>query len=252
MLDKTLAEVPANKKEQALVALGITKINEREDFNAYVEEIVSHLTPVDGSDWTEEEKAKFHDEIFRLRKDMSALAKSMGKDTKSCLTYYLGSYKKSDAYRMLKTVCAEERNEKEELFSHGVDSCAVCGDGGSLLICDGCEGEYHMGCLRPPLSSVPEGEWECDECVDKRLLKAREYIMVNSKLYEPVRSNGTKRKSEEISNDDNDTENDIASDGMILRPSVSILAEIKKFSCRINAVFTPAEVTTTNEVKSDE
>jgi hypothetical protein len=262
MLEKVLQEkVPHNKKEQALVAVGRMGLNKQQDFTPNMAEILSHFNPVDGSDWTDAEKAKFHVEIFRLRKDMSALSTSMGKDIKSCYTYYLGTYKKSDAYRLLKTVCADERHDQAALNAHGVDACAVCGDGGSLLICDGCEGEYHMGCLRPPLSCVPEGHWECDECVDKRLLKAREYIITNSQLYEPMYSNGNKRKSEEISNDRSDTEDEMLADaiilrptspilgdtedemladGMILRPTSPVLAEIKKFARHIDAVFAPA------------
>lgn len=256
MLETVLEKkVPPNKKEQALVALGLLGLNEKEDLTPNMAKILSHLNPIDGSDWTEEEKAKFHVEIFRLRKDMSALSKSMGKDVKSCLTYYLGTYKKSDAYRRLKTVCADERNEKVLLNVHGVDACAVCGDGGSLLICDGCEGEYHLGCLRPALSGVPEGYWECDECLDKRLLKAREYVITESQLYERISSNGKKRTSEEISNDGNDTEDEVA-DGMILRPSSPVLAEIKRFARRIDAVFSPtgngAPGAPTHPVKSDE
>jgi len=27
-----------------------------------------------------------------------------------------------------------------------------------------CERPFHLGCLSPPLTSVPEGEWFCDEC----------------------------------------------------------------------------------------
>ena len=49
--------------------------------------------------------------------------------------------------------------------------CVVCGDGGEaagnqILICDGvgCDQPYHMRCLRPPLLSVPVGDWYCPRC----------------------------------------------------------------------------------------
>jgi hypothetical protein len=52
----------------------------------------------------------------------------MNKSINSCLKYYLSTFKKSDDYRLLKTVCAEERADKlvasEE---HGLDACGVCG-----------------------------------------------------------------------------------------------------------------------------
>lgn len=236
MLDGLLTKnVPANKKEQALVALGLMGLNEKEDAIPNITEILSRLQPVDGSDWTNEEKEKFSKEIFRLRKDMTALSKRMGKDLKSCLTYYLGTFKKSDSYRLLKTVCADERFERSATNVHGVDACAVCGEGGSLLICDGCEGEYHMGCLRPALSAVPEGYWECDECVDKKLLKAREYVITQTRLYEPVIRK--LQKADETSNNRNGTDDEHVEDGTILRPSPKVLAEIKKFAVQIDNIF---------------
>ncbi len=27
-----------------------------------------------------------------------------------------------------------------------------------------CDGPYHLGCLQPPLSAVPDGEWFCPQC----------------------------------------------------------------------------------------
>lgn len=235
MLETLLAEqVPPNKKEQALVTLGLIGLNSKDDSIPNITEILSQLKAVDGSDWSADEKEKFHTQIFRVRKDMSALAKILGKDIKSCLTYYLGTFKKSNHYRLLKTVCTEERIEKTTSNIHGVDACAICGDGGSLLICDGCEGEYHMSCLRPKLVAVPEGYWECDECVDKRLLKARDYIITHSKLYEPYQGNDQKRKADDMSSNG---DGEIAEDDIILRPSPAVLAAIKTFACQIDSIF---------------
>lgn len=130
-------KVPYNKKEEALAIIhangyALTNMNE----------IISKINPMDGSDWTKQEKEKFTTEIFRLRKDMRALSRTIQKDMKCCLAYYLGTFKKSSDYRLLKTVCVDERIEKSLASVHGSDACAICGDGGSLLICDGCEGEY--------------------------------------------------------------------------------------------------------------
>ncbi|OCH96269.1 RCC1/BLIP-II protein [Obba rivulosa] len=48
------------------------------------------------------------------------------------------------------------------------DACVVCGkdngDDDPLLECEKCDYPYHLKCLDPPLSEVPEGEWFCPEC----------------------------------------------------------------------------------------
>jgi len=51
------------------------------------------------------------------------------------------------------------------------DTCAACwhaawAPGNEILLCDGpgCEKAYHLGCLRPPLKRVPEGDWLCPSC----------------------------------------------------------------------------------------
>jgi hypothetical protein len=47
------------------------------------------------------------------------------------------------------------------------DICAICADGGKLIVCDGCEKSYHNHCLDPPLDEVPEGDWFCSQCNKK-------------------------------------------------------------------------------------
>jgi hypothetical protein len=45
--------------------------------------------------------------------------------------------------------------------------CAACGgkhSPDSVILCDGCDAEWHMSCLRPPLSAVPSGSWFCPHC----------------------------------------------------------------------------------------
>lgn len=123
-----------------------------EDFKIALKE----LKPTDGSDWDSEKRKAFTNEIFRSRKGMEYVCEKLDAPIKTCLAYYYGSFKASEDYRLLKTVCCEERECRLEELEHGVDACTICGDGGSLLICDGCEKEYHMGCVKPPLAKVPE------------------------------------------------------------------------------------------------
>ncbi|NXX94803.1 AIRE regulator, partial [Centropus bengalensis] len=51
------------------------------------------------------------------------------------------------------------------LQAENEDECAVCGDGGELICCDGCPRAFHLACLVPPLPHVPSGMWRCASCV---------------------------------------------------------------------------------------
>lgn len=44
-----------------------------------------------------------------------------------------------------------EKGDKEEL----------------LLLCDGCDTGYHTYCHKPKMSTVPDGEWFCANCIFK-------------------------------------------------------------------------------------
>ena len=51
-----------------------------------------------------------------------------------------------------------------------VDSyiCRICSRGDEddkLLLCDGCDDNYHIFCLLPPLPEIPQGIWRCPKCV---------------------------------------------------------------------------------------
>jgi len=57
----------------------------------------------------------------------------------------------------------QELEEQDEL-------CKVCGkdpQAGTMLECDACLCGFHLHCLDPPLSSVPDGDWLCTTCAEK-------------------------------------------------------------------------------------
>jgi len=49
------------------------------------------------------------------------------------------------------------------------DKCKICGtdeNPAALLLCDSCDGGYHIYCLQPHLCSVPDGNWYCSACLE--------------------------------------------------------------------------------------
>ena len=63
----------------------------------------------------------------------------------------------------------EESSEDEEQ-----GACVRCGSAedepgfNDILLCDACDAGYHMRCLRPPLETVPPGDWFCWQCAAYR------------------------------------------------------------------------------------
>lgn len=63
------------------------------------------------------------------------------------------------------------------LDDDSIEICVFCGcrkcfgkhDSANILVCDGCEDEWHIYCLNPPLSAVPKSsEWHCQKCIARR------------------------------------------------------------------------------------
>ena len=50
-----------------------------------------------------------------------------------------------------------------------MEFCRVCKDGGELLCCASCTSAYHIHCLNPPLTEIPDGDWKCPRCSAKPL-----------------------------------------------------------------------------------
>ncbi|KAM6214379.1 PHD finger protein 21B isoform 2-T2 [Rhynchocyon petersi] len=49
--------------------------------------------------------------------------------------------------------------------------CGACKRGANLQSCATCPAAYHLGCLDPPLKTVPKGVWVCPQCQQKALKK---------------------------------------------------------------------------------
>jgi len=228
--------VPQNKREKAMQLL--------HDKNYSVVKTTDFINQIDQSNvssWSSNDIKKFHAEIFRCRKNFKALSQSMGnKEMGDIIAYYLGHYKKSEDYRLLKTVRMEERIEKAQQPNHDADHCVICGEGGNLLICDGCESEWHMECTKPALKTVPEGHWECDVCIDRKFLEARKRIL------QDMKSNASSvRKLEKIKELELPHRADIRTDGSEeteIGTHFNTIEAIKAFSRNIDSILTKPSI----------
>ena len=53
-------------------------------------------------------------------------------------------------------------------LSYEDSGCRVCSaqtHPEKILLCDGCDAQYHTFCLTPQLQHVPAGDWYCPDCV---------------------------------------------------------------------------------------
>mmetsp|Transcript_17228 Transcript_17228/g.24388 ORF Transcript_17228/g.24388 Transcript_17228/m.24388 type:complete len:118 (-) Transcript_17228:660-1013(-) len=76
-------------------------------------------------------------------------------------------------------------------------SCIACHgkyDPNTVLLCDSCDSECHMGCLDPPLVAVPKGEWYCQRCVAEGKDHKNEKIIQFSNYYNYEQGNAKKER----------------------------------------------------------
>ena len=59
------------------------------------------------------------------------------------------------------------KKTKREKEKTNRESCAICRDGGDLLLCDNCPKSFHMECLKLKKEDIPEGSWYCPTCLPK-------------------------------------------------------------------------------------
>ena len=103
-------------------------------------------------------------------------AKAGGASERNITTLVGMGFQREDAAHALVGSGNDVQWAANRLFDGGVGDggdggngkgCVVCNehtDEHKLLICDGCNGEYHLACLRPALTTVPEENWFCRSC----------------------------------------------------------------------------------------
>eukprot|EP00803_Ostreobium_quekettii_P003791 evm.model.scf_714EXC.7 EVM.evm.TU.scf_714EXC.7 scf_714EXC:47239-61229(-) len=75
---------------------------------------------------------------------------------------------------------SSEGEDGADIEDTNEEFCTVCGTAenpSKLLCCDNCPKVYHLGCLDPPLSRVPSGDWYCPSCASSFKLQDIEKIL---------------------------------------------------------------------------
>lgn len=69
------------------------------------------------------------------------------------------------------------------------DYCFECGKAGELLMCDTCTRVFHLGCCKPNLTEVPNGDWSCSYCKVELKSSADEDSQNTSEIgvFDPIR-----------------------------------------------------------------
>ncbi|KAG7398086.1 PHD and RING finger domain-containing protein 1 [Phytophthora boehmeriae] len=61
-----------------------------------------------------------------------------------------------------------DEDEDEDAEQTVCEVCKVSENEGQIILCDGCDAEFHIYCLNPPLPAIPDGDWWCPKCSTSR------------------------------------------------------------------------------------
>ena len=70
-----------------------------------------------------------------------------------------------------KPVVVGSPSKMQDIMAIVSTACRVCNskdDEDEMLLCDGCDAGYHTYCSEPPIEDVPEGDWFCPKCPEKK------------------------------------------------------------------------------------
>ena len=96
------------------------------------------------------------DDLIGKYKNFNEAARRLDCRVESVLYYYyIWKRTPNNGYRSKKRARRLEMSNNE---------CAICDDGGSLIVCDKCSRSFHLECLSPPLTQIPDGNWFCSRC----------------------------------------------------------------------------------------
>lgn len=87
---------------------------------------------------------------------------------------------------------ANQRSYKAKSCDENEDICTECGDGGDLLLCDGCPRAFHTDCAGE--SRIPVGNWFCFNCQHHSRTRRKLSARKEPRLYGKAASFGSQEK----------------------------------------------------------
>jgi hypothetical protein len=108
-----------------------------------------------------DESKKFDLLIKEKQKDFSLISKTLKRKRSDCISHYYVWKTNNRLYPRMK------KDWKE------CEHCFLCDEGGEMIICEECNHSFHKACAKPPLTSVPEGDWFCHLCTEKKVINKR-------------------------------------------------------------------------------
>jgi hypothetical protein len=70
-------------------------------------------------------------------------------------------------------------SDEDSAGEDGEGGCEICQkskDEDKMLLCDYCDLAFHIYCLDPPITVIPEGEWYCNDCKNELALKEKKAL----------------------------------------------------------------------------
>ncbi|KAL3641725.1 hypothetical protein CASFOL_012540 [Castilleja foliolosa] len=113
--------------------------------------------------------------LHKVGSDITALAKGLSEKTTALHEQFL-------------TQESDLHTKAEQTETHPLDEAHTCrccrqkADGKNGLVCDSCEGMYHISCIEPPVKEIPTRSWYCSDCAAKEIESSHENCVACERL----------------------------------------------------------------------
>ncbi|GLT77932.1 hypothetical protein SLA2020_494860 [Shorea laevis] len=127
-------------------------------------------------------------EIISLTKGLSDLSRVCYSEQIGCSAHDIVEEEKHEFYTR-ESESHAKLEQTEACGAYKVSTCRHCGetaDGRDCLVCDACEGMYHVACIKPAIKEIPPKSWYCSSCIGDTMVSAHENCVVCERLNAPI------------------------------------------------------------------